>query len=99
MAEKALKTKAKGAEPEKSSGRVSRKVKQERGLICDNLSFAAAEAYKLLRTNLRFSMPEKPCSMIGVTSSIEFPASSFCSRFIFAFSLSEGRVRKNPPAS
>ena len=41
-----------------------------RGLICDNLSFAAAESYKLLRTNLSFSLPDKPCHIIGVTSSV-----------------------------
>lgn len=37
--------------------------------IGDNLSFAAAEAYKLLRTNIEFSLPnEKKCRIIGVTS-------------------------------
>lgn len=35
------------------------------------LSFAASEAYKLLRTNLMFSIPgEKDCKIIGVTSSV-----------------------------
>ncbi len=47
----------------------SRKVVQ-RALICEGLSFAASEAYKLLRTNLSFSLPEKSCHIIGVTSSI-----------------------------
>ena len=47
----------------------SRRNKQK-GLVCDNLSFAAAESYKLLRTNLNFSLPEKPCHIIGVTSSV-----------------------------
>ena len=46
-----------------------RKNKQS-GLVCDNLSFAAAESYKLLRTNLNFSLPEKDCHVIGVTSSV-----------------------------
>lgn len=44
--------------------------RKSRGLICDNLSFAAAESYKLLRTNLNFSLPDKPCHIIGVTSSV-----------------------------
>ena len=44
--------------------------RKQRGLICENLSFAAAESYKLLRTNLSFSLPEKPCHIIGVTSSV-----------------------------
>lgn len=39
-------------------------------MLCDGLSFAAAEAYKLLRTNLMFSLPDKPCRILGVTSSI-----------------------------
>lgn len=39
--------------------------------LCENLNFAGAEAYKMLRTNLLFSLPdEKKCRVIGVTSSI-----------------------------
>lgn len=39
--------------------------------IGTNLNFAAAEAYKLLRTNLEFSLPaEDRCQIIGVTSAI-----------------------------
>lgn len=35
------------------------------------LSFAAAEAYKLLRTNILFALPdERKCRVIGVTSSL-----------------------------
>lgn len=35
-----------------------------------NLSFAAAEAYRLLRTNVMFSLPdEQRCRVIGITSS------------------------------
>ncbi len=44
--------------------------KESRAMLCDKLSFSAAEAYKLLRTNLTFTMPdEKPCRIVGVTSS------------------------------
>ena len=40
--------------------------------IGSNLSFAAAEAYKRLRTNLMFSFAgEEKCRVIGVTSSIK----------------------------
>ncbi len=53
-----------------SGSRLSRQQELERGMICDGLSFAAAEAYKLLRTNLLFSLPEKACRILGVTSSI-----------------------------
>lgn len=36
-----------------------------------NLSFAAAEAYKLLRTNLEFSLPDEAgCKVIGITSAL-----------------------------
>ena len=39
--------------------------------IGTNLNFAAAEAYKLLRTNLAFSLPVKDgCQIIGVTSAL-----------------------------
>lgn len=37
-----------------------------------NLSFAAAESYKLLRTNLNFSIPNgKACKVIGITSALK----------------------------
>ena len=40
--------------------------------IGENLSFAAAEAYKLLRTNLEFSLPAGDgCRVIGVTSALK----------------------------
>lgn len=38
--------------------------------IGKGLSFGAAEAYKLLRTNLTFSLPGADCKVIGVTSSL-----------------------------
>lgn len=44
---------------------------ETRKTIGTNLSFAAAEAYKLLRTNLEFSLPAKAgCQVIGVTSAL-----------------------------
>ena len=48
----------------------AKELRLQRTMLCDGLSFAAAEAYKLLRTNLRFSLPEKGCHIIGVTSSL-----------------------------
>ena len=50
--------------------KMSRKAGVQKGQLCENLSFAASEAYKLLRTNLQFSLPEKSCHIIGVTSSV-----------------------------
>ncbi|MCD8375848.1 MAG: CpsD/CapB family tyrosine-protein kinase [Oscillospiraceae bacterium] len=42
-----------------------------RALLGDQLNFAAAEAYKLLRTNLQFSLPAgSGCRVIGITSSL-----------------------------
>lgn len=39
--------------------------------LCDNLHFSAVEHYKLLRTNLSFTLPEDvKCPIIGVTSSV-----------------------------
>ena len=48
----------------------STRRKKQKGLLCDELSFAAAESYKLLRTNLLFSLPDQECRVIGVTSSV-----------------------------
>lgn len=46
-------------------------LQKRKKTIGKNLSFAAAEAYKLLRTNLIFSMgDEAACKIIGVTSSL-----------------------------
>lgn len=43
-----------------------------RTMFGPNLSFAATEAYKLLRTNIMFSLPEEgECHIIGVTSSVQ----------------------------
>lgn len=44
---------------------------ESRKILGENLSFAAAEAYKLLRTNLNFSIPgHSGCKIIGVTSAL-----------------------------
>ena len=43
-----------------------------RTMFGPGLNFAAAEAYKLLRTNLMFSFPdERKCRIVGITSSIQ----------------------------
>ena len=52
------------------TGSGSKALRQQQTMLCENLSFAAAEAYKLLRTNLLFSLPEKDCRIFGVTSSV-----------------------------
>lgn len=45
---------------------------EDRLAMCDKISFAAAEAYKRLRTNILFSFPDDySCHIIGVTSSIK----------------------------
>ena len=47
----------------------SEKVERDRKMLCGKLSFAGAEAYKLLRANLLFSLPdEKKCRIVGITS-------------------------------
>lgn len=46
-------------------------VNMEELTFGENLSFAASEAYKLLRTNILFALPdEQKCRIIGVTSSL-----------------------------
>ena len=47
-------------------------VSSDKGLIfTDELSFAALEAYKLLRTNIMFSFPgDASCRVVGISSSV-----------------------------
>ncbi len=46
-------------------------LREQRNMLCDRLSFTAAESYKQLRTNLMFALPnDKKCRIVGVTSSI-----------------------------
>ena len=53
---------------------------ESRKFIGSKLNFAAAEAYKLLRTNLNFSAPDKNgCRIIGVTSSLQSEGKSMTS--------------------
>ena len=52
---------------------------ESRKIIGSKLSFAAAEAYKLLRTNLTFSVPGNQCRIIGVTSSLQAEGKSITS--------------------
>lgn len=48
----------------------NRQIAEEQSIIGEKLSFGAAEAYKLLRTNIQFALPdEQKCRVIGVTSS------------------------------
>lgn len=47
-----------------------RQLVEEQSIIGEKLSFGAAEAYKVLRTNIQFALPdEQKCRIIGVTSS------------------------------
>ena len=56
----------------KKTNRDNMTPEESRKLLGNNLSFAAAEAYKLLRTNLNFSIPggKTGCKIIGVTSAL-----------------------------
>lgn len=40
----------------------------EETLLCNEMHFDAKEAYKLLRTNVIFTLPDKKCRKIGITS-------------------------------
>ncbi len=64
-------------------------MEQRRQSIGKNLSFAASEAYKLLRTNLMFSMSdENECKVVGVTSALRGEGKSTTSLNL-AYSLAE----------
>ena len=64
-------------------------MNQRRRSIGKNLNFAASEAYKLLRTNLMFSMAdESECKVIGMTSALRGEGKSTTSMNL-AYSLAE----------
>lgn len=68
-------------------------VSERRKHIGKNLGFAASEAYKLLRTNLIFSLTdEAECKVIGVTSALRGEGKSTCS-INLAYSLAESGKR------
>lgn len=49
----------------------SEKIENTTGMLHNKLGFVATEAYKLLRTNLLFTLPgEQKCKVVGVTSSL-----------------------------
>lgn len=54
------------------AGGTAPSLREQRSMLCENLNFAAAEAYKQLRANLLFALPEQEggCRIVGVTSSI-----------------------------
>lgn len=55
---------------DKKQEKKSLALAEEKRILGKNLSFAAAEAYKLLRANILFALPdEQKCRIIGITSS------------------------------
>lgn len=67
-----------------------RPTRPETGKICENMTYAAREAFKRLRTNvlISFSEEEKPCRVIGITSAQPSEGKSTIS-INLAFSLAE----------
>ena len=55
----------------RKSAAAAASMREQRDMLCDRLSFTAAESYKQLRANLLFALPdENKCRIVGVTSSI-----------------------------
>lgn len=67
---------------------------ETRKTLGSNLNFAAAEAYKLLRTNLDFSLPGgKNCKVVGVTSALRGEGKSTTSvNIAYTMAQSGGKV-------
>lgn len=67
--------------------------KAEKRLIASNMSFAASESYKLLRTNLMFSFSDdEKCRVIGMTSSFRGEGKSLTAVNL-AFTMAEAKKK------
>ena len=74
-----------------SSSQVGSSIVERRYMIGSKMNFAAAEAYKLLRTNLMFSFSgQSICHVIGMTSSFRGEGKSLTS-INLAYSLAEAQ--------
>lgn len=70
----------------------AKSVNMGKKILGENLSFAASEAYKLLRTNLAFSLPsEGKCRVIGITSALSGEGKSTTSLNLALTIAQEGR--------
>lgn len=50
---------------------VTRETDDDKVMLCEKMNFTSREAYKMLRTNLMFTLTDSPkCKKVGVTSSI-----------------------------
>lgn len=64
-------------------------LREQRQTLHKNLGFVASEQYKLLRTNLQFTLPdEEECRVVGVTSSVRGEGKS-TTAINLSYSLSE----------
>lgn len=73
---------------------LKKKVKlSEASKLGKELSFAASEAYKLLRTNITLSLPQDQCQVLGITSSGPSEGKSTTAmNLAYSFALSDKRV-------
>lgn len=64
-------------------------------LLCSNMHFDAKEAYKLLRTNIMFTLPDNNggCRVVGITSAIRGEGKSTCAiNLAYTFAQTGSRV-------
>ena len=64
-------------------------------LLCSNMHFDAKEAYKLLRTNIMFTLPDNNggCRAVGITSAIRGEGKSTCAiNLAYTFAQTGSRV-------
>lgn len=76
----------------KNKGHGKKGAKSIIPVLTKNSPFAMAEAYRTLRTNITFSLPNKGCKLIGITSSLASEGKSTNARNI-AIAFAETGVR------
>lgn len=72
----------------------NRETNEDKIMLCEKMNFTSREAYKMLRTNLMFTLADSPrCKKVGVTSSIRGEGKSTTSiNLAYTLAMANSRV-------